>query len=185
MKKAEIKRRKRVVPAHLAGDDQGSIYTTESTDGDRNSMQPPASPYPEMGTQPQHAQMQQPHMYDPQQTQHLEPAEPHPPGGPIPIDFTNAFRSRSHQQTYEASDSNPNPRKRSFSATVEEPQPHYSHAQNLASPPKYHNLDPNLSEPSQQVDRAARRARLRAEAERMRLLLVEKEREIEAMGEEG
>lgn len=178
MKKAEIKRRKRVVPAHLAGDDQASVYTTESAEEDRTSMQPPASPYADTASYAQQAQIHEPQM------QALEPSEPHPPGGPIPIDFTNAFRARPP-----LSEADSNPRKRSFSATLDDPQQHHQHAQNVSSP-NYHNLDPSLSEPSesstsQQAEKLARRAQLQAEAERMRIMLVEKEREIAAMGEIG
>lgn len=173
MKKAEIKRRKRVVPAHLAGDDQASVYTTESAEEARSSMPPPASPYPDMSNHPQQEEM-------------LE-AEPHPPGGPIPVDFTSVFRSRQPP-----SETDSNPRKRSFSAATDDVHPTmYSHAQNVASPPKYQNLDPSLSGPSEaqqqqeQADKVARRKQLQAEAERMRVMLLEKERELAEMNEEG
>lgn len=163
MKKAEIKRRKRVVPSHLAHDDQ---------EEERRSAAPSDVPSP------------------PYQTHTHETKPPvRPAGGPIPVDFTDTFRAK--QPTVNDSPSPSNPRKRSFSAANDQPPEPYAHAQNMpsASDP---NIDPNLPtsnvrEPSaeasqQNADREARRARLQAEAERMRKLLQENERELAALG---
>ena len=183
MKKAEIKRRKRVVPAHMAGEDQSSVYTAESMEEDSSSTNPAASPYQDA------SHPYQPNNHEQQPTHNGEPSSaPRPAGGPIPVDFTDWHRSRQGP-----SDTDTNPRKRSFSTTLDEPQQseHYPHAQNIASPPKDHNLDPSLPGPSepeatqQLAQKDARRSQLRAEAEKMRFMLLEKERELAELGEQG
>lgn len=99
-------------------------------------------------------------------------------------------------------DEPPPSRKRSFSArerddegvNVDEP---YCHPQNIRSPPPprqdgqqqpSHNIDPSLSlssDPATVSSKEARRAELRREAERMRQMLLEKERELAELGGEG
>lgn len=168
MKKAEIKRRKRVVPNHLGHDDQTSVYTAETAEEERRSIPPPVeTPSPP-----------------------FTHAESKPlAGGPIPVDFTDTFRSRKPLSPGDSRPS-PNPRKRSFSAaTRDHLQEPYAHAQNM-TPTSDENIDPSLpsrnreasAESAQNKDRDARRAALQAEAEKMRRMLEENERELAALG---
>lgn len=162
MKKAEIKRRKRVVPSHLAPEEQ---------EEERRSTAPGDVLSP------------------PHHTHEIKPPV-RPAGGPIPVDFTDTFRAK--QPTINDSPSPSNPRKRSFSAANDHPPEPYAHAQNIPTV-NDPNIDPNLPtsnarEPSaeasqQNSDREARRAKLQADAERMRKMLLENERELAALGE--
>lgn len=172
MKKAEIKRRKRVVPNNLINDDQSSVYTTETAEEERRSIPP--------------------HMEAPSPS--FSEHKPNLAGGPIPVDFTDTFRSR--QQPTSESDlkvSPSNPRKRSFSAASQDHSTEpYAHAQNMA-PSSDDNIDPALPaqnrEPSAESSRPAadkeeRRKKLQAEAEKMRLMLVENQKKLEALARE-
>ncbi|KAK0944146.1 GATA type transcriptional activator of nitrogen-regulated proteins [Friedmanniomyces endolithicus] len=178
MKKAEIKRRKRVVPTDSAGF-QTSPGMHEYTDDDtsmggdfRASMAPSMS-----------AAFTPPMLRS---------------GGPIPVDFTEAFRHHSLAQQPRQDGGGLDsqvPRKRSFSASVRE-EATYPHAQNVASPPSREedNIDPSLSAregepappppPSAFVEGAkeARRVYLERENEKMRQLLAEQERELAELG---
>ncbi|KAF7187482.1 GATA-type transcription factor SRE1 [Pseudocercospora fuligena] len=146
MKKAEIKRRKRVVPAHQSG--------TNQTDAGYN------------GAMSDHSD------------QRATP-DSHGPG-PIPVDFTEAFRNRD--------DVGDIPKKRTFSASNEgEP---YPHPQNLASSPsaRDENLDPALphrGSAGASSTKEDRRAELRKQAELMRQALLEKERELAELEDES
>lgn len=85
-----------------------------------------------------------------------------------------------------------NSRKRSFSATLGDDNP-YRHAQNVASPQKNISIDPALPEDNTASERIvavvgskeARKAELQKEAEKMRQMLLAKEREIAELGDEG
>lgn len=175
MKKAEIKRRKRVVPNHLVPDDQSSVYTAETAEEERRSMAPSDVPSPPFATQ---------HNQDSKSDIRMA-------GGPIPVDFTDTFRSRKPLPQGEATRTSPNPRKRSFSAAAGDHVEPYAHAQNMSSA-NDDNIDPSLparnrepsAESSQQRDKEARRAALQAEAEKMRRMLLENERELAALGGE-
>ncbi|KAK0873575.1 GATA type transcriptional activator of nitrogen-regulated proteins [Friedmanniomyces endolithicus] len=172
MKKAEIKRRKRVVPTDSAGF-QSSPGMHEYIDDDtatQLSGDSRASMAPSMS-----AAFTPPMMRS---------------GGPIPVDFTEAFRHHSLVQERQdgALDSHV-PRKRSFSASVREDET-YPHAQNVASPLEDNNIDPSLSAsgvepaPSAFIEGAkeARRVYLERENEKMRQLLAEQERELAELG---
>lgn len=175
MKKAEIKRRKRVVPNNLLNDDHSSVYTAETAEEERRSIPPPGeAPSPSFSHDPDNKQ------------------EARLTGGPIPVDFTDAFRARK-QTTDADSQSLPlNPRKRSFSAAAQDQlsEP-YAHAQNMATP-RDDNIDPSLpaqnqapsSESSRTSDKDARRAALQAEADQMLRLLQENQRKMQALNEE-
>lgn len=173
MKKAEIKRRKRVVPNHLVNDDQSSVYTAENAEEDRHSIPPhteaPSPPFSQTSD-----------------------SKSRLAGGPIPVDFTDAFRARQNPTSNNGSKTSPsNPRKRSFSAASQDhPMEPYPHAQNMG-PSSDDNIDPALPaqnrEPSTEnprQDRDARRALLEAEAEKMRVLLHENQRKLEALARE-
>lgn len=180
MKKAEIKRRKRIMPSGQAGDDQSSVYTSDVAEEERLSLpprtEPSASPHP-ASPNPYHVQ-----------NQNLSDSDipARPSGGPIPVDFTDMFRSRKPPPDSESQSSVP--RKRSFSATAPDSPEPYPHAQNSVSRQK--NIDPSLHsrgdyQATQPPKADGRRAALQAEAEKMRRLLVEKEREIAALADEG
>lgn len=159
MKKSEIKRRKRVVPAVAAQSDRGSPFASD--DGSGLSEHPISMSSSAVVTP----------LRGPDDNLFASRHETYRPG-PIPVDFTEAFRGGPS-----ASDS----RKRSFrEATGSEP---YPHAQNLSSPKGGNeNIDPSFRGASEKENR---RAELRREAERMRQLLMEKERELAALGDEG
>ena len=145
MKKAEIKRRKRVVPAALPTDSQ---YGNDS----EGARTPESRSVPLMHTHP------------------VVIMEPRTGPGPIPVDFTDAFRSRQAQ-----SDSHDSiPSKRTYSETTE----HYPHAQNMGFNPV------NAIDPALPPNKEARRAELQREADRMRQMLMEKERELAALGDD-
>jgi hypothetical protein len=172
MKKAEIKRRKRVVPANLQ----------------QQNHQPQTSPYQSdvMEEDPQyHSDSRSsvpPVIANGQMQEDLPPEQRHP--GPIPVDFTDSFRSINPPQNGTTV-----PRKRSFSVTEREDRIHhpYPHAQNVSTPPTDENIDPSLPVTGQGGDsdineKEAKRAELRREAERFRQMMIEKERELAELG---
>ncbi|KAK4544920.1 hypothetical protein LTR36_003825 [Oleoguttula mirabilis] len=201
MKKAEIKRRKRVVPTESAQYGLESPNMTELID-DETSTQPHmrASMAPSVSSS----------AYE----------QPRIACGPIPVDFTDAFRNHSlhhrprqlHEHDHEQEQEHGHRhepstrRKRSFStstrddgeaeAEAEREHEHepYRHGQNIASSSSRddENIDPSLaagirnsgSGPSVS-SRDGRRAELQREAERMRRMLLEKERELAELGEDG
>lgn len=160
MKKAEIKRRKRVMPANMQQSEQGSPRMGEALDEDSS-----------MHSEPQSSGMPRAHEALLRQTA----------GGPIPVDFTDSFRP--NRQSVPNGQAQTVPRKRSFSVTEQENHP-YPHAQNVESHTRDENIDPALSarEPEPQ-SKEARRAELQKEAERFRQMMLEKERELAELGE--
>lgn len=191
MKKAEIKRRKRVVPNNMVNDDQSSVYTAETAEDERRSIPP-------------HADAPSPNQTESKVQIRLA-------GGPIPVDFTDTFRATKLTSNNDSSRPSPqNPRKRSFSAAAGQDEEHhssgpYAHAQNMGSPNNDDNIDPSLparnrepsAEPPRQIggtttnsnssssDKDARRAALEAESEKMLLMLKENQRKLEALKNEA
>lgn len=163
MKKAEIKRRKRVVPNDQYA--QGSPGLSEPLDDDVSVQS------------------------DMQASMALTQELPRMVGGPIPVDFTDAFRNHAQlqQQPYDQDEQQSIPRKRSFSSTRDDGEiMPYRHAQNVEDG----NIDPSLSfglraAAAASATKDARRAELQREAENMRQMLMEKERELAELGEEG
>lgn len=172
MKKAEIKRRKRVVPASMQQHgDQVSPHTGDMIDED-GSLQSEArmSAPPAQEDVPEVVRLQA--------------------GGPIPVDFTDSFRRPQIQQQQQqqsepmdtTEDNTDTSRKRSFSASVRGDQ-QYAQAAHIDSPQREReeNIDPAL--PGAPVDpRDAKRAELQREAERFRQMLMEKERQLAELG---
>lgn len=171
MKKAEIKRRKRVVPANFQQQPQfqmqDSPYHSDMLDED-------TSMHSDSGSMANtHAHEDEPHDSRPL------------PGGPIPVDFTDSFRAvnvpRPQQQP-------PRPRKRSFSVSTkdDEEPPGYNRAQHVPTPPRDENIDPALPVSNGDVlnvgSKEAKRAELQREAEVFRRMLLEKEKELEELG---
>jgi hypothetical protein len=192
MKKAEIKRRKRVVPNNMVNDDQSSVYTAETAEEERRSIPPNTDgPSPTQFSNQTESKVQ------------IRLA-----GGPIPVDFTDTFRAQKLTPNNNSESNRPspsNPRKRSFSAAAgqegEDTSGPYAHAQNVVSPHNDDNIDPSLparnrepsAEPPRKVegtstnsssDKDARRAALEAESEKMLLLLKENQRKLEALRNE-
>jgi hypothetical protein len=175
MKKAEIKRRKRVVPNNLIADDHSSVYTAETAEEERRSIPPhnevPSPPFPN----------------NPDEKHNIRLA-----GGPIPVDFTDTFRARKQTAGGDSQLSPANPRKRSFSAAADDQSSEpYAHAQNVNSTSDA-NIDPSLpshiqappSESSRTNDKDARRAALQAEADQMLQMLQENQRKLQALNDE-
>ncbi|KAK3680352.1 GATA type transcriptional activator of nitrogen-regulated proteins [Vermiconidia calcicola] len=169
MKKAEIKRRKRVVPANIQQQqqfDQDSPRMSDIMDEDSSMQSEPRSSVAPSGTTTQ--------MQEDLPSQHR---------GPIPVDFTDSFRPINAQRidTEESSI----PRKRSFSAAARDEHP-YQHAQNVGSPARDEDIDPSLpsrDSPSPASDaKEARRAELQREAQKFRQMMLEKERELAELG---
>lgn len=164
MKKAEIKRRKRVVPANIQQQqphDQNSPNASDMMEED-SSLQ----------SEPQPSTIQT------------------IPRGPIPVDFTDSYR-HAHPQPMEI-DEHPRglpsvPHKRSFSMSTRDDEQPYAHAQN-ADPRQVRrdeNIDPSLpsgEDPASSGLKEARRAELQRDAERFRRMLEEKERELAELG---
>ena len=158
MKKAEIKRRKRVVPANLQQQDQNSSHISELMDEDssmqsdsRSSVGPGASQMP-------------------------EDSHSRPYSGPIPVDFTDAFRQTHSNQMDVDEREHTIPRKRSFSVRARE---------DAQSPPRDENIDPSLptrGSPIPPGSKEAKRVELQREAERFRQMLQEKEKELADLG---
>jgi GATA-binding protein, other eukaryote len=168
MKKAEIKRRKRVMPANPQQQAmaQASPYSNDVME-DETVNTPDA--------QSSAAQ-------DSEAARILEDevrGERQAANGPIPVDFTDTFRAVNAPQQ-----SSHVPKKRSFSVSAQENPDHpYPHAQNVATPPRDENIDPTLPAGKAQDDsKEARRAELLRQAEEFRRMLVEKERELAELG---
>ncbi|KAF2645513.1 hypothetical protein P280DRAFT_121642 [Massarina eburnea CBS 473.64] len=196
MKKQEIKRRKRIVPADGAG---GSTQAPSlaSYSPQQRATQTPAFE----------------HSVSPDPASTIESSEIYPVGAriPVPVDFTN-YNSTSHPSsnlggpptpstTYISA---PSPRKRSLSATLDPdevasgpaiPVPHRPNAiSSILNPAAAQdsNIDPALSSlsrqssgpsPGTQEDKHLRKNRLRREAEAMRRELAKRERELQEMDE--
>lgn len=97
----------------------------------------------------------------------------------IPVDFTEAFRQR--QVANES-------KKRSFTSRGhEEDTDHYARPQHAPSPPEDENIDPSLPHRSSGASdsKGNRRAELQREAEKMRRQLLETERELAELGDDG
>lgn len=157
MKKAEIKRRKRVVPANLQQSEQDGLQSGDPMDEDSQS---------------------ETHSSVPPSASREYADSPAPRGGPIPVDFTDTFRllrTADKEQSI--------PRKRSFSITNDGPEHPYPHAQNTRD--TNHHIDPSLPNRTSPTDtdaKEARRAELQREADRFRRMLLEKERELAELG---
>ncbi|KAH9874396.1 sterol regulatory element binding protein, transcription factor Sre1 [Plenodomus lingam] len=197
MKKQEIKRRKRIVPASDTGSQAPSSIADHSPPP--RSSQTPAlessvSPDPSTALDSKEGGED----YAPE------------PRGPLAVDFTHYYRNASitsHPSiplTSTKSQANaPSPRKRSRSATMENeeqvqmpsnPVPHRPNAiSSILNPPRAEdgNIDPSLSVPlrpsggpstsqwASQEEKAARREQLKREADAMRQELERKQRELE------
>lgn len=202
MKKQEIKRRKRVVPANADGSTQAASSIAGYSPRQRATETPvfehSASPDPAIAIESSETYAPTPE-----------------PRGPLAIDFTNYFASStSASQSHGPSTplmqpGAPSPRKRSRSATIDpeetasvpvNPIPHRPNAiSSILNPTKSpeHNIDPSLStisrptastspgrsqtSPVLQEGKAARKDRLRREAEAMRKELARKERELQEL----
>lgn len=166
MKKAEIKRRKRVVPANLQQPDQNSPGMNDLMDED-NSMH--SEPLSSAG-----AGAMQEDTYS--QTRR---------GGPIPVDFTDSFRQTPSQPMDLDQHAPVQSHKRSFSVSTREEEQPYAHGQNMRSPSRDDNIDPALPTRESTVSsesREVKRAELQREAERFRQMLRDKERELAELG---
>jgi hypothetical protein len=165
MKKAEIKRRKRVVPA--AGNQVLNSGDAILNDGpNEESHQPEQQATTPVSTTETSAREQE------QDSFHQ--TEEHIPHRTIPVDFTEAFRRR---------DVPVESKKRTYSASNEDDA--YPHPQNVISSSENENIDPSLPHRGSAASDAkeSRRAELRREAENMRQLLLAKEKELAALGE--
>ncbi|KAF1948387.1 hypothetical protein CC80DRAFT_317025 [Byssothecium circinans] len=194
MKKQEIKRRKRIVPADTTGS------STQAPSLASYSPQPRATQTPTFE-----------HSASPDPSSTIESSEVYPVGAriPVPVDFTN-YQSTSNpasnlggpptpSTTYVGA---PSPRKRSLSATLDPdevasgpavPVPHRPNAiSSILNPTAAQdpNIDPALSNlprqslgpsPGSQEDKALRKDRLRREAEAMRHELARRERELQEL----
>ena len=188
MKKQEIKRRKRIVPA------------------DGNSTHAPSSV---ASYSPQQRATQTPafeHSVSPDPTTAIETSElPSGVRAPMPVDFTNYQGNAAQLGPPSPSvhyTSAPSPRKRSLSATLDAdekpttPAPHRPNPiSSILNPAATQdtNIDPSLPNLSQQSaassstnqeDKAARKERLRLEAESMRQELARRERELQELGDD-
>jgi hypothetical protein len=205
MKKQEIKRRKRLVPA---GPDNGypAASSTASYSPQQQAAQTPAFDQSSVSPEP---------------TTALESSEKDvdapEPRGPVAIDFTNYYGNNSlsqvqHSQTSSLQPAAPSPRKRSLSATLEtdelppisvSPIPHRPNdISSILNPARAQdaNIDPSLSNlsrvndgpsptlderprasPVPQHEKSARKERLKKEAEAMREELARRERELQEL----
>ncbi|KAI8942420.1 sterol regulatory element binding protein, transcription factor Sre1, variant 2 [Plenodomus lindquistii] len=196
MKKQEIKRRKRIVPAGDAGS-QAAPSVADYSPPQRTSQTPAfehsVSPDPSTAIDSREGDD-----YSPE------------PRGPIAVDFTHYYSNpsiTSHPSVPLAPNTShvnaPSPRKRSRSATMENgeqpvtpsnPVPHRPNAiSSILNPPRAEdgNIDPSLSVPlrpsggpspsqwTSQEEKAARREQLKREADVMRQELERKQRELE------
>lgn len=198
MKKQEIKRRKRVVPA-----------MPDNASNHPNSI-PAYSPQPLSSTPPT-GHMESSLSPDPTPAVY-EPSEQyssHASRGPLAIDFTN-YNNMALATQQRISPPAPSPRKRSLSATLDpEETAHSTLSSNGQGQPSIPHrpssinsilnphpgtsthsqdsmIDPSLSAlPSRMEveDKAKRKERLRREAEEMREALLQKERELEELDE--
>ncbi|KAK4999868.1 GATA type transcriptional activator of nitrogen-regulated proteins [Elasticomyces elasticus] len=203
MKKAEIKRRKRVVPALT---DQNHVHQVRPSNSDVS-----LSPDPSATAFTSNTLFQDP-VYDGSGTSDLPIshafADTTNEGAkfqraPYPVDFTYSFRTPPAQsqlrqqrqlqqelpepQARRQTQTQTNSNKRSFSVSeraAPSPQLHAEQVQGGAS-----NVDPSLSAlrvpTQQQKSKADRRAEIQREAERLREMLLAKERELQDLGEGG
>jgi hypothetical protein len=214
MKKQEIKRRKRIVPAEPNTSSQAPSVASYSPQPPRtllpaelNNPQGPSS-IASYSPQMRSAEPILEHSMSPDPSTTLESREtPTPmPRGPVAVDFTNYRSNPSLLGTVYPSA--PSPRKRSRSASENpealqhggpaHPMPHRPNAissiLNPATGTHDDNIDPSLANlparqsvgpsPNAGLDKAARKERLRREAEAMREQLLRKERELESLGDD-
>ncbi|KAF2871424.1 hypothetical protein BDV95DRAFT_493652 [Massariosphaeria phaeospora] len=193
MKKQEIKRRKRVVPAGP---------------GDSSTQASPSL----ANYSPQQSALETPvfeHSVSPDPSTALETSEVETlqPRGPVPVDFTSYYSAARLITPSTTQPGAPSPRKRSLSATLDpgetpsssaptKPIPHRpndisSILNHPLKAPDSSNIDPslaNLSRPSPspgvgiarvQEDKSARKERLKREAEVMRAELARRQQELE------
>jgi hypothetical protein len=193
MKKQEIKRRKRVVPAGDGGSQVASSVADYS---------PPQRPSQTPAFD---------HSVSPDPSTALESREeytPEPPRGPIPVDFTTYYSNPPATSNPAAlvpnmQPSAPSPRKRSRSATIDpednpaHPMPHRPNAiSSILNPSQIGvdaNIDPSLSVPLRpsagtspnpgmsQEEKVARKERLQREAEAMRQELERRQKELDEL----
>jgi len=195
MKKQEIKRRKRVIPAMPESTPAPSV---------QQSSLSPYSPQLQSATPPRSSVSPDPNTAMSEASDHYSLSATR---GPVAIDFTNYQSNFSAPQRI--SPPAPSPRKRSLSAALE---PDETPQMNLAppaqnQPPIPHRpstinsilnphptasvslqqdslIDPSLSnlpERQEVEDKSKRKERLRREAEEMREALLRKERELQEM----
>lgn len=157
MKKAEIKRRKRVVPANNTYESTTNSYSEHRT----QSASPNLS------------------------NQHIAPLEPRMGPSPIPVNFTDAFRSDMSQTHPSGSHSIPSKRPYSATTTTTAEAEPYPHAQNMGFS-AINAIDPALPTRNEgaPLSKEARRAELQREADKMRQMLEDKERELAALAED-
>ena len=191
MKKQEIKRRKRVVPAGDTGS-QAAPSVADYSPPQRPSQTPAFE-----------------HSVSPDPSTALESREDYTPEprGPIAVDFTHYYGNASVTSNPATLIPNtqpnaPSPRKRSRSATMDpeetaNPMPHRPNAiSSILNPSQADvnaNIDPSLSVPLRpsagsspnpgvsQEEKAARRERLKKEAEAMRQELERRQRELDEL----
>ncbi|KAI4645842.1 sterol regulatory element binding protein, transcription factor Sre1 [Alternaria ventricosa] len=191
MKKQEIKRRKRVVPAGDTGS-QAAPSVADYSPPQRPSQTPAFE-----------------HSVSPDPSTALESREDYTPEprGPIAVDFTHYYGNASVTSNPAALVPNtqpnaPSPRKRSRSATMDpeetaNPMPHRPNAiSSILNPSQADvnaNIDPSLSVPLRpsagsspnpgvsQEEKAARRERLKKEAEAMRQELERRQKELDEL----
>ncbi|RAQ99518.1 gata factor srep [Stemphylium lycopersici] len=192
MKKQEIKRRKRVVPAGDTGSQAASSVANYS---------PPQRPSQTPAFE---------HSVSPDPSTALESREdytPEPPRGPIAVDFTHYYSNLSATSNPanlvpNMQPSAPSPRKRSRSATMDpdepaNPLPHRPNAiSSILNPSQADadaNIDPSLSVPLRtsggtspnsvmsQEEKAARRERLKREADAIRQELERRQKELDEL----
>ncbi|KAL1593207.1 GATA type transcriptional activator of nitrogen-regulated proteins [Paraconiothyrium brasiliense] len=187
MKKQEIKRRKRIVPADSNGTQAPSSIASYSP-------QPRATQTPAFE-----------HSVSPDPSTAIESSEvPSGIRAPVPVDFTTYPGNTAHlgppsPSTYAGA---PSPRKRSLSATLDTdekpttPAPHRPNPiSSILNPAAAQdtNIDPSLSSLSQksadspsatQEDKMTRKERLKREAELMRQELAKRERELQELGDD-
>lgn len=191
MKKSEIKRRKRVVPAF---NDQHLVHQYAQSPNEAS-----VSPDPTMGAfqsegsaHPMDYRVQSPTPYAPP-----TPSQQHtrinskPQRMPVAVDFTNYFGRPSQPESISDGPS-PNPRKRSFSASEEGEGSRHAAPPVQAARSNVENIDPSLSSMTANTpgdlalrSREERKAALEREAARMREMLLAKEREIADLGRDA
>lgn len=197
MKKQEIKRRKRIVPADGASSTQAPSSLASYSPQPRTTQTPAFE-----------------HSVSPDPSTAIESSEVVPSGirAPVPVDFTTYQGTTVHTSQPGAPPSPsatyisaPSPRKRSLSATLDpdekpsgptNPAPHRPNAiSSILNPAAAQetNIDPSLSSLSQQTvdsssttheDRNSRKERLKREAESMRQELARRERELQELDED-
>lgn len=192
MKKQEIKRRKRVVPAGETGSQATPSVANYSPP--QRALQTPAM---DGSTSP-----------DPIESREQYTPEPR---GPLAVDFTHYYNNNNNNKLKVTSNPSaqpgaPSPRKRSLSATMEpdelpaktaNPVPHRPNAiSSILNHPRTEeaNIDPSLSVPlrpsggsspnatATQEDKASRRERLIRESEAMRKEQARIEQELAELG---